>query len=128
MLLDSNILIYAAEPEGVFLSQWVEDASACLSSISRAETLGFPRWHLLDEPRRVRLESLVDALVELPLDQRITGRAIELRRQRKMSLADSIIAATALVHRLPLVTRNEEDFAHIADLVILNPFLRPKST
>jgi hypothetical protein len=27
MLLDSNILIYAAEPEGAFLSQWVEDAA-----------------------------------------------------------------------------------------------------
>ena len=32
MLLDSNILIYAAEPEGAFLSRWVEDAAACLAA------------------------------------------------------------------------------------------------
>ena len=33
MLLDSNILIDAAEPEGVFLSRWVEDAAACLATV-----------------------------------------------------------------------------------------------
>ena len=42
MLLDSNILIYAAEPEGAFLSRWVEDAAACLATVSRIEVLGFP--------------------------------------------------------------------------------------
>jgi hypothetical protein len=126
MLLDSNILVYAAEPEGAFLSVWVEDPAACLASVSRVETLGFRRWHLLDEPRRIRLETLVDALVELPLDRHIADRAIELRRQKKMSLADSIIAGTALVYKVPLVTRNEADFAHITDLVIINPFLNPK--
>ena len=74
MLLDSNILIYAAEPEGAFLSRWVEDAAACLATVSRIEVLGFPRWHLLDEMRRARLELLVGALPELPLDDRIAAR------------------------------------------------------
>ncbi len=74
MLLDSNILIYAAEPEGAFLSRWVEDAAACLATVSRIEVLGFPRWHLLDEMRRTRLELLVGALPELPLDDRIAAR------------------------------------------------------
>ena len=125
MLLDSNILIYVAEPEGAFLSRWVEDAAACLATVSRIEVLGFPRWHLLNEERRARLELLVGALPELPLDDRISARAIELRRQKKISLADSIIAATALVHHLPLFTRNEADFAHIAGLEIINPFAQP---
>jgi hypothetical protein len=63
MLLDSNILIYAAEPEGAFLSRWVEDAAACLATVSRIEVLGFPRWHLLEEMRRARMELLVGAHV-----------------------------------------------------------------
>jgi predicted nucleic acid-binding protein len=42
-----------------------------------------------------------------------------------MSLADSILAATALLHRLPLVTRNEADFTHVAGLEIINPFAQP---
>ena len=41
-----------------------------------------------------------------------------------MSLADSIIAATALLHRLPLVTRNEGDFTRVAGLEIIDPFPR----
>ena len=39
-----------------------------------------------------------------------------------MGLADAIIAATALVHELPLVTRNEEGFKHVAGLRFVNPF------
>jgi toxin FitB len=38
-------------------------------------------------------------------------------------LADAIIAATALVHNLPLVTRNETDFKHVAGLRVINPFV-----
>jgi predicted nucleic acid-binding protein len=39
-----------------------------------------------------------------------------------MSLGDSLIAATALVHNLILVTRNTDDFNWIANLSLLNPF------
>ena len=49
----------------------------------------------------------------LPLDDRVAGRAIGLRQDSRMSLADAIIAATALVHRLPLVTRNVDDLRHL---------------
>ena len=47
------------------LSRWVEDAAACLTTVNRIEVLGFPRWHLLDEERRARLDLLVGALAEI---------------------------------------------------------------
>jgi predicted nucleic acid-binding protein len=128
MLLDSNILIYAAEPGGVFLSRWVEDGTARITSVMRIEVLGFPQWHLLDEVRPAKLVSLVGSLPELPLDDRVAKQAIELRRQKKMMLADAIIAASALTHRIPLVTRNEDDFAHMRGLEIVNPFRQASQT
>jgi predicted nucleic acid-binding protein len=42
-------------------------------------------------------------------------------RGRKMPIKDSLIAATALVHDLIVVTRNESDFQH-AGVRVLNPF------
>jgi toxin FitB len=48
--------------------------------------------------------------------------AVGLRRQRKMSLGDSLIAATALAQGLTLVTRNIRDFQWIETLDLLNPF------
>ena len=52
----------------------------------------------------------------------ILQTAVRLRQQKKMSLGDSLIAATALEHQLTLLTRNESDFDHIAGLKTINPF------
>ena len=53
-------------------------------------------------------------------------RRLRVLMRRKMGLADAIIAATALVHGLKLVTRNVDDFKHIAGVEIVNPFDEPE--
>jgi hypothetical protein len=60
--------------------------------------------------------------VGYPLDDEVVERAIALRQEKKMGLADALIAATALEYDLPLVTRNRDDFKHIEGLQIINPF------
>jgi predicted nucleic acid-binding protein len=52
----------------------------------------------------------------------VVTTAIMLRQERKMALGDAVIAATALTHNLPLVTRNTQDFKHVAGLRLLDPF------
>lgn len=122
MLCDSNILIYAAELGDTVCVPYVEHAEAAIATVTRIEVLGFPGFTALSSERQTRLREVVDSLLELPLDGRVIQHAIALRQRKKMSLADSIIAATALEHGLPLVTRNVDDYRHIPGLALLNPF------
>lgn len=122
MLCDSNILIYAADPGDKLCLPFIERADAAIASVSRIEVLGFPGFQSLSLERQTRLREVVTSIVEIPLNEDVIGRAIELRQQRKMSLADAIIAATALANSLPLVTRNVEDFKHVEGLKLINPF------
>ena len=80
---------------------------------------------MLPQERQDSLQAIIAASVEIPLDDEIIVQAISLRRLKKMSLGDSIIAATALEYGVPLVTRNDFDFKHIDGLVLINPFVNP---
>lgn len=122
MVCDSNILIYAAEPGDVLCHPIVQRPDALIASITRIEVLGFPRFGMLTNEQQALLKTLVASTIEAPLDDDIIQRAITLRQQKRMSLADAIIAATALEFDVPLVTRNEADFKHITGLDLRNPF------
>ena len=122
MVCDSNILIYAAEPGDVLCLPFVQQADAIIASVSRVEVLGFPRFDALSQERKDKLNEIIASSVQVPLDDEIILRAISLRRQKKMSLGDSVIAATALEYGVPLVTRNDSDFNHIPGLALINPF------
>lgn len=119
MLVDSNILIYAAQPEHAGLRRFVAEHGPAVSAVSYVEVLGY---HQLDEEERKYLAEFFRLARVLPLSQAVLDRAVVLRQQRKMSLGDALVAGTALSHRLTLVTRNVEDFQWIEELSLLNPF------
>jgi predicted nucleic acid-binding protein len=74
----------------------------------------------MDENLESSFLRLFDKLTILPLSEEIVNRTIQLRKQKKIKLGDAIIAATALVHNLQLVTRNIRDFKGIEDLEGIN--------
>ena len=119
MLLDSNILIYGAKGAVPALDAILDRADLAAASITRIETLGYHRFSSLE---RLWLETAFERMNILLLDELVAARVIALRQERKMALADAIIAATALVHEMPLVTRNIADFKHVARLKLIDPF------
>ena len=118
MILDSNIVIYAVQPGFDDLNDFILQNEVVVSAITFLEVLGF---HRLDALEKTKLEFFFAGIDILPLEQRIVQRAIVLRQQRKMSLGDALIAATALEHDSVLVTRNIKDFDWIEGLSLHNP-------
>ncbi len=88
-----------------------------MSILSKIEVLGY---HQLKEVEQLHLRNFFDAIPQLPLSDRVSEKAISLRQRKPISLADAIIAATALEYELPLFTDNVKDYAGIKDLRIIS--------
>jgi len=119
MLIDSNIIIYAAQVEHAALREFIAQQAPAVSAISYVEVLGY---HRLTEQERQHFEAFFAAAPVMPLSQEILDQAVRLRQLKKTTLGDALVAATALVHSLTLVTRNTKDFDWIPNLSLLNPF------
>jgi toxin FitB len=121
-LLDTNILIYHLK--GDILEREIEKIEGILkrsfiiSVITKIEFLGW-RKHTADGFLKAQ-EFLRHAAI-IPVDNELADLAIELRRNSNIKLADALIAATALLNDLVLVTGNEDDFKEIGELEIYNP-------
>lgn len=119
MLLDINIIIYSYQGIYPAIELLIQDNRINFSEISYLETIGYPKITPHEENYLLRLFSITPVL---PFDSVVIKQATALRKQRKMSQGDSIIAATALIHGLTLVTRNTDDFVWISNLTLINPF------
>lgn len=119
MLLDSNIIIYAVQPEHAFLRAFILAEGPAVSAVSYVEVLGY---HQLSEQDRQDFEDFFAVAAVLPISSAVLDRAVQLRQLRRITLGDALVAGTAFVHSLTLVTRNTSDFAWIPGLKLLNPF------
>jgi len=55
-------------------------------------------------------------------DDKASMKSAPIRLLRTRGDIDILIAGTALAHRMPLVTRNINDFADIPGLTLINPW------
>ncbi len=56
------------------------------------------------------------------IDEEITKTTIAIRKRYGLKTPDAIIAATAIVKNLILISRKEKDFCRINSLVLINPW------
>lgn len=103
-------------------------AEACVSTLSLAELAAGPHvaTDLAERARRQLRLQIVEATVEmLPFDERCARAygtvyataATRGRKPRGRRAVDLMIAATAIVHELPLYTHNARDLAGLDDLL-----------
>lgn len=111
-------LIYAAEPGYIRLRAYLagQKEQPFVSLITELEVLGF---HKLKPDEEGELKRLIAISAILPITEAVIAEAIRLRQQRRRSLGDSIIAATALLYNLPVLTNNVGDFSDIDGLQII---------
>lgn len=121
-LLDSNAVIDflgAKYPvEGMNLINSAVDDIPNISIISKIEVLSYKASEIEYE---LLLNFCKDALV-IELNDDIVNKTIELRIEYKLKTPDAIIAATALVYDMILITRNISDLGKVQSLTIINPF------
>lgn len=122
-LIDTNAVIdYLGEmlPEhGLSFMDAVIDEGYFISVINRIELFSYSK---LTEKDIATLVVFVENSIMINISDDVVDKTIEIRQKYKTKLPDAIIAATAIVNNLCLVTRNLKDFGNIRELKMLDPY------
>jgi len=116
LLIDTDIFINYLNTG--FLSTILEgkDFEIYYSVVTKKELLSKPG---LKEAERHAIQFILKRYRIIPLDERIARRYSDLRNlYPSLEKEDALIAATALVRRLPLVTRNWRHYKTVKGLTL----------
>jgi predicted nucleic acid-binding protein len=121
-LIDTNAAIdYIGEAmplKGLTFMDYIIDKEYSISVISRIELYAYSK---LTEKDKDTLDIFTGQASVLNINDEIIEQTIELRKTYKTKLPDAIIAATALVYGLTLISRNTSDFKNIQGLHVIDP-------
>lgn len=120
-LMDSNVIInYMAQNfSNKMLAKLdaVFDTAFKYSIISKMEVLGYK----LTDAEIQLFEDLFSNGNVLQINDDVVIGVINIRRSVKIKLPDAIIAVTAIINKLDLVTDNTTDFFRVPGLKIVKP-------
>lgn len=121
-LWDTNTAVYylqqqfPAKAEKLIDEIMVEEQPA-ISVITEIEMLC---WNTNNQNDLDALKNFIADAWVIELHQQLKLKTAEIRKLHKIKLPDAIIAATAIVSSMTLITRNTKDFSNIEGLKILN--------
>lgn len=120
-LIDTNVVTdYLGQKMpllGMNFMNTIIDAIPNVSVVTKIEVLGF---NTPDQHYQLLTQFMEDATV-LDLSNNVVDTCIEIRKNHKTKLPDAIIAATALVYDLVVVSRNVTDFKNIKGIQVIDP-------
>jgi toxin FitB len=132
-LIDTNIISEVrkgkrCDPNVANWYEKIEDASLYLSVLVIGEIRkGIERIRPKDNVQATAIENWLVAVDQafgeriLPVDRAVANEWGRLTASRPLPVIDGLLAATAKIHRMTLVTRNTAEIAGL-DVYILNPF------
>jgi predicted nucleic acid-binding protein len=119
-LIDTNVII------DNFGNKLPEKAKTMLyaielivSAVTKIEVLG---WINATKEQLQPLYEFMDIANVLPINEAVIEKTIAIRQTKKIALGDAIIAATALVYDLIVISRNASDFKNIDGLQVIDPY------
>lgn len=114
-LLDTNIILYLLRGNSD-LADLLSSNEIFISVITEMELLSYPE---ITEAERLQIQNLILDIEVVPFDNDIKGQAILYRISYRLKLPDAIIAASAHLYDLVLVTADKK-LQTITDLKVLN--------
>src|SRR5690554_7377700 len=104
LFVDTNKLLYflKGEPEVI---EMISDKNLVISFITELELLSFPG---ISSDSENSIKGLLNNCTIIDINSDIKELSIEFRKKSKLKLPDSIIAATAIFSKLPLLTADKQ--------------------
>ncbi|MBK7243711.1 MAG: type II toxin-antitoxin system VapC family toxin [Saprospiraceae bacterium] len=121
-LMDTNVVsdyLSASLPTlGIALMDGAIDNVPNISIITQIELLC---WNT-DKSTTENVTNFIADSHVLEISPEVITQCVMLRKSKKIKIPDAIIAATAIVYKLTLITRNISDFKNISGLIMIDPY------
>lgn len=123
-LWNTNTVIYYLQqrfPQSgeQFIDDILKEGQPIISAITEIELLC---WRSAIEKDIAVIKRFINDSFVIELEKPIKLKTADLRKDYKIKLPDAIIAATAIVYDLILITRNTSDFKNITGLQLKDPY------
>lgn len=104
-----------------FIDNLLINSQPAISAITEIELLC---WKTSLQKDIEVLHNFINDAIVIELERSVKIKTVDIRKTSRTKLPDAIIAATAIVYDLILVTRNTQDFSGITELKTINAWLK----
>lgn len=104
--------------QGILFMDHIVDEESILSFISEIE---LKVWNPSNPTDISIYNKFVSKSSIIRIDDAITKKTVDIRKNQKLKIPDAIIAATAMVNDFTLISDNDKDFTKVPELKYINP-------